>query len=156
MHCSIPGSFVLQNLLELTGIHVFPWWPRLIWIESMMLPNHLILCCSLLPSVFPRIRVFSKEWAFCIRWPYYWSFSFRINPVNEYSGLGYFITNWFDHLAVQGTLKSVFQHYNSKTSVFQHSAIFRLNEFSRSCMTTGKKHGFDCRDLCWQSHVSAF
>ena len=91
-------------------------------IKSVMLSNHLILCCPLLlPSIFPRIWVFSNELALCIRWPKYWSFS--INPSNEYSGLISFWIDCFDLLAVQGTLKSLLQHHSSKASVLQCSAF---------------------------------
>ena len=86
-------------------------------IESVMLSNHLILCCFLLlPSVFPSIRVFSSESAFCIGWPKYWSFNFSINPSNEYLGLISFRIDWFD-LAVQGSLKSLLQYHKSKASI---------------------------------------
>ena len=85
------------------------------YIELVMPSNHLILCHplmlpSLLPSVFPRIRVFSNESALCMRWPKYWSFSFSISPSNEYSGLISFEIDWLDLLAVQGALKSLRQH----------------------------------------------
>ena len=88
-------------------------------IESVMLPNHLILChpLLLLPSVFPSIKVFSSVLAFHIRWPKYWSFSFSISPSSEYSGLISFRINWFDLLEVQGTLKSLFQHHSSKALI---------------------------------------
>ncbi|CAI9160340.1 unnamed protein product [Rangifer tarandus platyrhynchus] len=84
-------------------------------IESVMPSNDLILCCPLLfpPSIFPSIRVFSNESALCIRWPKYWSFSFSLSPSNEYSGLISFRMDWFDFLAVQGTLKSLLQHHHS-------------------------------------------
>ena len=87
---------------------------KLIFIESVMPSNHLILChlFLLLPLIFPSIRVFSKELALHIRWPKYWSFSFSISPSNEYSGFISFRTDWFDLLAVQRTLKSLLQHYN--------------------------------------------
>ena len=95
---------------------------KLISIESVMPSNHLVLCCPLLllPSIFPRIRIFSSELALCIRWPKYWSFS--ISPSNEYSGLISFRIDWFD-LVVQGTL-SLLLHNNSKASVLWHSAFF--------------------------------
>ena len=84
-------------------------------IESVMLFHHLILCCPLLlPSVFPSIRVFSNESALHIRWSIYWSFIFSISPSNEYSGLIFFRIDWLDHLAVQGTLKSLLQHHFQK------------------------------------------
>ena len=90
-------------------------------IESVMPSNHLILChpLLLLPSIFLSIRVFSNELALHIRWPKYWSFSFRISPSNEYSRLISFRIDWFDPLAVQGTLKSVLQHHSSKASILQ-------------------------------------
>ena len=101
--------------------------------------NHLILCCSLLllPSIFPSIRVFSYESALHIRWPKYWSFSFSINPSNEYSGLIPFRMDWFDLLAVQGTLKSLLQHHGSKASILWCSAFFRV-QLSHPCTTTEK------------------
>ena len=88
-------------------------------IESVMPSNHLILCCPLflLPSVFPSIRVFPNESAFRIRWPKYWSFSFSISPSNEYSGLISFRMDWLNLLAIQGTLKGLLQHHNSKASM---------------------------------------
>ena len=93
-------------------------------VELVMLANHLILCCLLLlPSVFPNIRVFSSELAFCIWWPKYWSFSISINPSNEYSELISFRIDWFDLLADQGTLKSL-QNHSWKVSILQHSAFF--------------------------------
>ena len=98
---------------------------KLIFIESVMLSNHLILYHPLLlpPSIFPSIRVFSSE-SLWIRWPKYWSFSFSISPSNEYSGLISFRMDWLGLLAVQGTLKSLLQHRSSKTSVLQFSAFF--------------------------------
>ena len=112
---------------------------KLMSIESVMLSNHLILCCSLLllPSIFPSIRVFSSESTLHIRWPKYWSFSFSISPSNDYSGLISFGTDWFDLLAVQGTFKRLLQHHNSKASVFQWS-IFFMVQHSYSYMTIGK------------------
>ena len=93
------------------------------FIESVIPSNHLILWCSLLllPSIFPSIRVFFNELALHIRWPKYWSFSFSINPFNEYSGMISFRINWFD-LAVQGTLKSLLQHHSLKALVLWCSA----------------------------------
>ena len=95
-------------------------------IESVMPFNHLILCCALLfpPSIFPSIRVFSNETVLRIRWPNYWSFSFSISPSNEYSGLNSFRMDWLDLLAVQRTLKSLFQHHSSKASILRCSAVF--------------------------------
>ena len=112
---------------------------KLMSIEFVMPSNHFMLCRSLLflPSIFPIIRVFSKESVLHIRWPKYWSFSFSISPSNEYSGLISFRMDWFDLLAVQGTLKSLLQHHSSKASVLQHSAFF-IVQLSHPYMTTGK------------------
>ena len=101
--------------------------------------NHLILCCPLLlpPSIFPSIRVFSKESVLHIRWPKYWSLSFNISPSNEYSGLTSFRMDWLDLLAVQGTLKSLLQHHSSKASILQPSAFF-IVQISYPFITTGK------------------
>ena len=93
---------------------------KLMSIESVMPSNHLILCHPLLlpPSIFPSIRVFSSESVLCIRWPKYWNFSFNISPSNEYSGLISFRIDWFDLLAVQGTLKNLLQHHVQKHQFF--------------------------------------
>ena len=117
MDCSTPGFPVHHQLSELAQTQS---------IESVMSSNYLILCHSLLllPSIFPSIRVFSNESVLHIRWPKYWSFSFRIGSSNEYSGLISFRINWFDLLAVQGTLKSLLQHHSSKASVLWCSAFF--------------------------------
>ena len=113
--------------------------PKLISIELVMPSNHLILChpLLLLPSIFPRIRVFSNESVLCIRWPKYWSFSFNISPSNEHPGVISFRMDWLDLLAVQGTLKSLLQHHSSKASILQHSAFFTV-QLSYPYMTTGK------------------
>ena len=107
---------------------------KLISIEFVMPSNHLILChpLLLLPSIFPSIRGFSSESALHIRWPNYWSFSFSISPSNEYSGLISFRIDWFDLLAVQGTLKSLLQHYSSKTSILWCSAFFMVQRLIRT------------------------
>ena len=111
---------------------------KFISIESRILSNHLNLCqLLLLPSVFPSIRVFSNEPALCIRWPEYWSFGFSIRPSNEYSGLISFRIDWFDLLAVPGTLKSLLQHHNLKATVLQRSAFFTV-QLLHAYMTTGK------------------
>ena len=112
---------------------------KLMSIESVMPSNHLILChpLLLLPSIPPRIRVFSNESTLHMRWPKYWSFSFSISPSNEHPGLVSFRMNWLDLLAVQGTLKSLLQHHSSKTSILWHSAFF-IVQLSHPCMTTGK------------------
>ena len=110
MNCSMAGFPVFTicpGLLELMSI------------ELVMPSNHLILChpLLLLPSIFPRIRVFSNESVLCIRWPKYCSFSFSISPSNEYLGLISFKIDWLDFLAVQGTLKGLLQHHTSKASI---------------------------------------
>ena len=112
---------------------------RLMSIELVMPSNHLILCRPLLlPSIFPSIRVFSNESVLRIRWPEYWSFIFSIySSPKEYSGLISFRMDYFDLLAVQGTLKSLLQHHSSKASVLQRSAFFMV-QLSHSYMTTGK------------------
>ena len=106
MDCSTPGFAVHHQLQELAQTLV-----HLVSDAS----NHLILCCPflLLPAIFPSIRVFSNESVLRIRWPKYWSFSFSISPSSEYSGLISFRIDWFDFLAVQGTLNSLFQHHSS-------------------------------------------
>ena len=131
-----PWTAVHQASLSLTNS-----WSllKLISIESVMPSNHLILChpLLLLPSIFPSIWVFSNESVLCIRWPKYWSFIFNISPSNEYSGLISFKMDWFDLLAVQGTLKSLLQHYSSKASILWYSAFF-IVQLSHPYMTTGK------------------
>ena len=108
-------------------------------IDSVMSSNHFILCHPLLflPSIFPSIRVFSDESVLCIRWPKCWSFSFSISPSNEYSEVISFRMDFLDLLAVQGTLKSLLQHHNSKASFLQCTAFFIL-QLSHPYMTTGK------------------
>ena len=129
--CSIIGQFSHSVIVWLFAT---PWttahqaslsitnsWSllKLMSIESVMPPNHLILCHSLLllPSVFPSIRIFSNESVLCIRWPKYWSFSFSISPSNDYSGLISFRIDWFDLLAAQETCKSLLQHHSSKALI---------------------------------------
>ena len=109
----------------------------------------------LLPSIFSSVRVFSSESVLCIKWPKYWSFSFSINPSNEYSGLISFRIDWLDLLAVQGTLKSLLQHHSSKASILRRSAFF-IVLLSHPCMTTGKTIALTRWILRWQSNVSAF
>ena len=108
-------------------------------IELVLPSNHLILCrpLLLLPSIFPSIRVFSSESALHIRWPKYWSFSFRISPSNEHPGLISFRMDWLYLLAVQGTLKSLLQYHSSKASILQRSAFFTV-QLSYPYMTNGK------------------
>ena len=112
---------------------------KLMSIKSVMPSDHLILCrpLFLLPSVFPSIRIFSSESVLHIRWPKYWSFSFSISPSDECSRLISFRMDWFDLLAVQGTLKSLLQHHSSKASILQHSAFF-IVQLSHPYMTTEK------------------
>ena len=124
MDCSTPGFPVLHHFLEL--VQTRP-------IESVMPSNHLILCCPFLlpPSIFSSIR-----------WPKYWWFSFSISPSHEYSGLISLRMDWFDLLAVQGTLRSLLQHHSSKTSILGRSAFFMV-QLSYPYMTTGINHSFD-------------
>ena len=111
--------------------------------ESVMPSNHLILCrpLLLLPLIFPTIRVFSSESVLRIRWPKYQSFSFNISLSNEHPGLISFRIDWLDLLAIQGTLKSLLQHYCSKASILQPSAFF-IVQLSHPYMTTGKNIAF--------------
>ena len=130
--CQASPSFTIsQSLLKLMTIY------------SVMPSNHLILCrpLLLLPSIFPGIRVFSKESVLCIRWPKYWSFSFSISPFNESSELISFRIDWCDLLAVQGTLKSLLQHHSSKASILQPSAFFSPSH--TSIHDYWKNHSFD-------------
>ena len=127
--------------------------------ESIMLSSHLILYHSLLllPSIFPSIRGFSKESAFCIRWPKCWNFSFSINPSNSCSVLISFRIDWFYLCVVQGTLKSLLQHHNSKTLVFSAQPLLWSNAHIHTWLM-GKKqtNSFNYTDLCWQRDVSDF
>ena len=151
-----PPSLWFSSVQSLSRIWLFvtPWaaarqtslsitnsWslPKLMSIESMVPPNHLILChlLLLLPSIFPSIRVFSNELALHIRWPKYWSLSFNISPSNEHPGLISFRMDWLDLLAAQGTLKSLLQHHSSEASILRCSAFF-IVQLSYPYMTTGK------------------
>ena len=131
-----PWTAACQAFLSITNSQSLL---RLMFIESVMPSNHLILCCPffLLPSIFPSIMVFSNESVPSISWPKYWNFSFTISPSNEYSGLISFRIDWFDLLAVQGPLKSLLQHHSSKRSILWHSAFFVV-QLSHPYMTTGK------------------
>ena len=128
---------------------------KLMSIESVMPSNHLILChpLLLLPSIFPSIRDFSNELTLHIRWPKYWSFSFKISPSYEYSGLISFRIDWFDLLIIQRTLISLLQQHSSKASILQCSVFFMV-QFSGLCIW--KNHSFEYTDLCCQSDISAF
>ena len=130
MNHSTPGLPVHHQLLEFT---------QSMSIESVMPSNHLTLCGPLFlqPSIFPNIRVFSIESALCIRWPKCWSFSFHISPSSEHPGLISFRMEWLDLLAVQGTLKSLLQHHDSKVSILWCSAFFMV-QLLHPYMTTGK------------------
>ena len=148
------SQFVVVQLLSCVQLFAAPWtaahqaflsftifWSllKLMFIQSLMPSNHLILCYPLLfpPSIIPSIRVFSKESVLCIMWPKYWSLSFNISPSNEHPGLISFRMDWLDLLAVQGTLKSLLQHHSSKASVLRHSAFFII-QLSHPYMTTGQ------------------
>ena len=149
-------NWVTSSVQSLSHVQLFAtWWtaarqaslsitnsqslPKFMSIESVMLSNHLILCCPLLlpPSIFPSIRVFSNESVLHITWPKYWSFSFNISPSNEHPVLSSFKMDWLDLLAVQGTLMSLLQHHSSKASVLWYSAFF-IVQLSHPYMTTGK------------------
>ena len=136
MDSSMGGFRVLHYLLNLAQTHVH-------WVDDAIQP--LIFCHSLLllPSIFPRIRVFPNESALCIRWPKYCSFSFSIGPSNNYLRLVSFRIDLFDLLTVQGTLKSLLHHYTLKTSILWHSALTFVHDYWKS-------HSFDYMDLCWQ------
>ena len=130
MDCSTSGLPVHCQLLEFPQTHVH-------WVGDAIQPSHPLLSPSLLPSIFPSIRVFSNELTLYIRWLKYWSFSFSISASNEYSGLVSFRMDLLNLLAVRGTLKSLLQHQNSKASILQHLAFF-IVQFSRPYMTTRK------------------
>ena len=125
-----------QDSLSITNSQSFLKFMSIKWV---MPSNHLILCHPLLlpPSIFPNIRVYSNESVFCIRWKTYWSFSFIISPSNEYLGLISFRIDWFDLLAVQGTLKSLRQYHSSKASMLWCSAFFMV-QLSHPYITSGK------------------
>ena len=145
-------TFSLVQLLRRVWLLLTPWTAarqaslsitnsqsilKLMSIEWVMPSNHLVLCCSLLllPSIFPSIRVFSNESVFHIRWPNFWGFSFSISPSNDYSGLISFRMDWFDLLAIQGTLKSLLWHHSLKASILWLSAFFMI-QASHPYMTT--------------------
>ena len=154
MHAHVHTAlvFVVFQLLSCVRLFATPWTRacqahlsfsisksllKFMSIESVMLPNHLILCCPLLilPSIFPSIRAFSNESAVNFKWSKYWNFS--ISPSNEFSGLTSFRIDQFDFLVDQGNLKSFLQHHNSKASILQHSVFFMV-QLSYPYMTTGK------------------
>ena len=150
------SMYVISSVQSLSHVRLFvtPWtaacqaslfitnsqsWLKLMFTESMMPSNHLILCHPLLlmPSIFPSIRVFSNESALSIRWPKYWSFSFNISLSNEHPGPISFRMDWLDLLAVQGTHKSLLQHHSSKVSILLRSAFF-IVQVSHPYVTAGK------------------
>ena len=146
MDCSIPGFPVFHHLPELAQTHVH-------WVGDDIQPSHpLSFPSSPVFNLFHH-RVFSNEWALCIRWPKYWSFN--ISTSDEYSGLISLRIDWFDLLTVQETLKSPLQHHSLKASVLQCSAFF-IVQISHPYMTAGKNHSFHYMDLCQQSDVSLF
>ena len=130
---------------------------KLMSIELVMPSNHLILCHPLLflPSIFPRISVFSNWSVLCFRWLKYWSFSISISPSIEYSGMISFRMDWLDLLTVQGTLKSLLQHHSSKATILQHSAFF-IVLLSHPYMAIGKTMALTRQTFSWQSNVSVF
>ena len=130
MDCSPAGFPVLHHLREFAQSHVH-------WVGDAIQPSHPLLAPSVPSSVFSSIRIFSCELALCIRWPKYWIFAFSISPSNGYSGLIYFRIDWFDLLAVQGTVKSLLQHHNLEAWILWHSAFFMV-QVSHPYMTTGK------------------
>ena len=147
-----PWTAARQALLSFT---VSQSLLRCMCIESVMVSKHLILCfLLLLPSIFPRIRIFTNESSLCIKWPKYWSFYFRISPSNEYSGLISFRIDWSDLLAVQG-LSRIFSvpQFESISSLvlglIYAPALVSVHDY-------WKNYSFDYTDLCWQSNVSAF
>ena len=142
MNRSMPGLSVHHQLPDPT---------KPMSIELVMPSNHLILHQPflLLPSIFPRSKVFSNESALRIRWPKYWSFSFNISPSSEHPGLISFRMDWLDLLAIQGTLKSLLQHHSTKASILQCSAFFTV-QLSHPYMTTGKSTALTIQTLCRQ------
>ena len=132
----IPWTAACQASLSITNSQSLL---KLMSIDSVMPSNYLILCrpLLLLPSIFPRIKVFSNESALCISWLKYWSFIFSISPSNEHSGLTSFRMDWVDLLAVQGTLRSLLKHLSSKASILLCSTFF-IVQLSHPYMTTGK------------------
>ena len=140
LDCSTPGFPVHHQFPEFTQTHAH-------WVGDAIQPSHPLLSPSAPPSIFPSIRVFSNELVLHIRWPNYWSF--RISPSKEYSELISFRTEWFDLLAVQGTLKSLLQHHSSKASTLWCSAFFTV-QLSHPYMTTGKIIALTIWTLVWK------
>ena len=130
MDCSTPGFPVLHHLLELAQTHIH-------WVSDAIQSHPL--SPLFLPSIFPSIRLFSIELVLRIKWSNYWRFSFSISPSNEYSGLISFRIDWFDILVVQGTLKNLLQHHNSKPSIHRQSPFF--NPLQCSCLENPRDRG---------------
>ena len=130
MKCNMQGFRILNYLPEFAQ-------GRIHWVGDAIQTSHSLLPSSPLPSIFPSIRVFANESTLHIRWAKYWCFSFNINPSNEYSGLISFRIDWFDLLAVQGTLKSLLHDHTLKASILWHSAFFMV-QLSHPYMTIGK------------------
>ena len=147
MDYSRPGFPVLHHLPELAQTHVH-------WVSDAIQPSHPLLSASPDFNLSPH-QGFSNESALHIKWLKYWSFSFSISPSSEYSRLISFRIDWFDLLAVQGTLKSLLQHHSSKASILQHCLLYGAT-LTSSIHDYWKNHSFDYMDLCWQSNVSAF
>ena len=145
-HSAAPWTAAHQATLSITNSRS----PLKLMSIQLVMPSNLLILCRpllLLPSIFPNIRVFSKESVLYIRWPEYWSFSFSISPSNEYSGLIPYRRDWLDLLAVQGTLKSLLQYHSSKASIPRHSAFF-IVQLSHPYMTTGKTIALTRRTRC--------
>ena len=148
MDCRTPGFPVHHQLPELAQTHVHR-------VSDAIQPYHSVAPFSSCPQSFPASGSFSITWLpLHIKWSKYWGFSFSNSPSNEYSGLFSFRIDWFDFLAVQGTLKGFLQHHSSKATHLWRSAFFMV-QFSHPYMTTEKNHTFNCTDLCQQSDVSA-
>ena len=146
--CSMPGLPVHHQLPEFTQTHVH-------WVSDAIQPSHPLSSPLFLPSIFSSIRVCSYELALCIKWPKYWSFSFSVSPSNEYSGLISFKIDWFDHLAVEGTLKSPLQYHSSRA--FSSLGLRLLNgPIVTFIQDDWKNKSFGYRDLHWHANVSAF
>ena len=147
MNCSMPALPIHHQLPEFTQTHIH-------WVGDAIQSSHPLLSLFLLPPIPHSIRVFSNESTLCMRWPKYWSFSFRISPSNEHPGLISFRMDWLGLLAVQGTLKSLLQHHSSKASILQRSAFFTV-QLSHPYMTTGKTIALNRRTFVGKV-VSAF
>ena len=145
MDCHIQASLSITNSWNLL---------RPMSVELVMPSNHLMFCHPLLlQSIFPSNRVFPNESVLRIRWPEYWSFSFKISPSNEFSELISFRMDCLDLLAVQGTLKCLLQHHSSKASILWCSALFIVQFSHPSIHNYWKNHSFVYTDLCWQTNL---